>query len=155
MLIIKLTRSRIISAWYQMGQDSPTQPAVGVGIQTLYIPHQIVDARSPDSVPVRLDGAIAGHVLVKNSNHALPLKKPIMLSVFGYSATSPPTKDINGLFGFGLDSVNSNDTNTGPVGLKVPPSTAMDGTIISGGGSGASAPAYIDAVSYLPRPYEE
>jgi beta-glucosidase len=131
-----------------MGQDSPTQPAAGVGIQNPNAPHQIVDARSPDSVPVRLDGAIAGHVLVKNSNNALPLKKPLMLSVFGYSATAPPTKDIDALFVVGLESVTANDFSVGPVGLQVPPPTAMGGTIISGGGSGATAPAYIDAVCF-------
>jgi beta-glucosidase len=73
-----------------------------------------------------------------------------MLSVFGYSAASAPTKDIDGLFGFGLysDSVTLSDATIGPVGLQVPPPTAMGGTIISGGGSGASAPAYIDAVYF-------
>jgi beta-glucosidase len=128
-----------------MGQDGPTQPASGVGIQNLGSPHQIVDARSPDSVPVRLDGAIAGHVLVKNTNNTLPLKDPVMLSIFGYDATAPQTKDIDAAFQLGGESVTG-QSPIGPVGLGVNPPTAMGGTIISGGGSGASAPAYIDAV---------
>ena len=128
-----------------MGQDGPTQPPAGVGVQNLGTQHPIVDARSPDSVPVRLDGAIAGHVLVKNTNNTLPLKKPLMLSLFGYSATVPPTKDINLAFQLGLESVTGT-APIGPVGIGVNPPAALAGTIIAGGGSGASAPAYIDAV---------
>jgi beta-glucosidase len=132
-----------------MGQDGPTQPAPGVGVQSLTSLHKIVDARSPDSVPVRLDGAIAGHVLVKNTNNALPLQKPLMLSIFGYDAAAPQTKDIDILFEYGFESVTGQGP-IGPVGLGVYPPTAMGGTIISGGGSGATAPAYIDAVRRPP-----
>lgn len=128
-----------------MGQDGPTQPAPGVGVQNPGSPHQIVDARSPDSVPVRLDGAIAGHVLVKNTKNTLPLQKPLMLSIFGYDAAAPQTKDIDPAFYLGVESVTG-QAPIGPVGLGVSPPTAMGGTIISGGGSGATAPAYIDAV---------
>lgn len=128
-----------------MGQDGPTQPAPGVGIQNLYEPHKIVDARSPESVPVRLDGAVAGHVLVKNTNNALPLHKPLMLSIYGYDAPAPPFKDINGSFSGGSESVVG-EGPIGPVGVPVNPPTAMGGTIIVGGGSGANAPSYIYAV---------
>jgi beta-glucosidase len=136
---------RIVSAWYQMGQDAPTQPAPGVGIQSLSAPHQVVDARSPDSVPVRLDGAVGGHVLVKNTNNALPLNKPVMLSIFGYDATAPPTKDIDNNFVGGSESVDTAGP-IGPVGVQVNPPIAMGGTIICGGGSGANSPSYIYAV---------
>lgn len=129
-----------------MGQDGPTQPPPGVGIQNLGSPHQIIDARSPDSIPVRLDGAIAGHVLVKNTNSALPLKKPAMLSVFGYSATTPINKDNDFRFSFGTEPITG-EVPIGPVGKPVFQSAAMGGTIISGGGSGASAPDYIYSVS--------
>jgi beta-glucosidase len=132
-----------------MGQDGPTQPPPGVGVQGMGSPHTIVDARSPDSVPVRLAGAIAGHVLVKNENNTLPLRKPAMLSIFGYDATAPPTKNLDLTFQLGLESVVGNGP-IGPVGTQVNPPTAMGGTIISGGGSGATAPAYIDAVCSPP-----
>lgn len=131
-----------------MGQDSPTQPAPGVGIQGLSTPHQIVDARSPESVPVRLDGAVAGHVLVKNTNNALPLDKPLWLSIYGYDAALPPSKDVDFAFSFGTESVAGQGL-IGPVGLPVYPPTAIGGTIISGGGSGASSPDYIYAVGPL------
>lgn len=128
-----------------MGQDGPTFPPPGIGIQNLGSPHKIVDARSPDSVPVRFDGAIAGHVLVKNTNKTLPLSKPAMLSIFGYDAVAPPTKGMDVNFILGTESVVGQGP-IGPLGTEVNPPTAMGGTIISGGGSGATAPAYIDAV---------
>jgi beta-glucosidase len=45
--------------------------------------HELVDARKHDSDKVILQGAIEGHVLVKNTNNALPLQKPKIVSVFG------------------------------------------------------------------------
>lgn len=95
-----------------------------------------------------MDGAIGGHVLVKNSNNALPLKKPVMISVFGYSASAPTSKDTDYRFAFGTEPVVGNGP-IGPVGKQVQPPTALGGTMISGGGSGASSPDYIYAVRCL------
>lgn len=86
-----------------------------------------------------MDGAVAGHVLVKNVNHSLPLGKPKMLSIFGYDAAAPPTKNVDSAFNSGSESVKQ--------GVTV---IAQQGTLISGGGSGANAPGYIDAVSTPP-----
>jgi beta-glucosidase len=58
------------------------------------ITHAIVNARDPASKPIILDGAIEGHVLVKNANASLPLKSPKLLSIFGYDAVAPPGMDI-------------------------------------------------------------
>lgn len=55
-------------------------------------PHSIVDARNVSSKQVLFDGAVEGHVLVKNTRNALPLKKPKMLSLYGYSARNPDRK---------------------------------------------------------------
>ena len=57
-------------------------------------PHTPINARDPASKSVLLDGALEGHVLVKNSNNSLPLRSPKLLSVFGYDAVSPRGMDI-------------------------------------------------------------
>lgn len=57
-------------------------------------PHTPVYARDPASKTFLLDGAIEGHVLVKNVNNILPLKSPKLLSIFGYDAVAPPDMDI-------------------------------------------------------------
>jgi beta-glucosidase len=89
-----------------------------------------------------------GHVLVKNTNSALPLKSPKLLSIFGYDAVAPgkvniagPT-DIIATWTFGFESLL---TYLPFISTAAPPQIAINGTIISGGGSGANAPAYISA----------
>ena len=73
-------------------QDSPSYPALGVGMPADPLrPHTLVDARVEEASPVLMQSAIEGHVLVKNTNHALPLKKPKVLSLFGYDAIVPET----------------------------------------------------------------
>ena len=53
--------------------------------------HSQVNARNNASRVTLLQGAVEGHVLVKNSNHALPLKSPKSLSIYGYDAKRPDT----------------------------------------------------------------
>ncbi|KAI0010234.1 glycoside hydrolase family 3 protein [Xylariaceae sp. FL0662B] len=135
--------TRIIAAWYLLGQNSTDYPAPGFGIKNMTQPHKQVDGRIPDSKEVILEGAIAGHVLVKN-NDALPFKKtPVMLSVYGYDATPPRTKNTDRVFHLGFTSYEEME--------KVPLGTpynfnqaALGGTIVTGGRAGASNPAYID-----------
>ena len=55
-----------------------------------------VHARDPASKKLLLQGAIEGHVLVKNDDGALPLKKPKLLSLYGYDAVDPMTMNIPG-----------------------------------------------------------
>src|SRR5688572_32095769 len=57
-------------------------------------PHEIVDARDPAAKPTIREGAIEGHVLVKNTKDTLPLKKPRMLSLFGYSRSEEHTSEL-------------------------------------------------------------
>jgi len=79
--------------------------------QEYYLPHKPVYARDPSSKEFLLDGALEGHVLVKNLNKSLPLKSPKLLSIFGYDAPAPPGMDIAGpndflagTFAFGYES---------------------------------------------------
>lgn len=96
-----------------------------------------------------LEGAIAGHVLVKNVNATLPLVgKPKMLSIFGYDAQSPPTKNIDELFQLGYES--QPEMARAVLGYEAHFSQRADeGVIFSGGRSGSNGPAYIDAVRTL------
>lgn len=112
-----------------------------------YTPHTPVYARDPSSQTVLLDGALEGHVLVKNVNNALPLKTPKLLSVFGYDAAAPLKFDVGGPtetiapWTFGAESL----TYIPFIDTEPAPQIAINGTIVSGGGSGANAPAYISA----------
>ncbi|KAB8294707.1 hypothetical protein EYC80_006669 [Monilinia laxa] len=134
--------TRIVASWYQMGQD---QGFPEVGLSTSYLtPHAKVNARNPSSKPILLRGAMEGHVLVKNINNTLPLKKPELLSIFGYDAPAPHQNNIGNMrFSFGMESALDLDILTIPIniGLQI----ASNGTLISGGGSGANAPPYISA----------
>ena len=92
--------TRLVASWYQMGQDVGF-PARGVGMPSIfYTPHPPVYARDPSSKQFLIDGALEGHVLVKNVNNALPLKKPKLLSVYGYDAPSPLEMNVGGLNDF-------------------------------------------------------
>ncbi|KAI1428630.1 beta-glucosidase M [Xylaria sp. FL1777] len=145
--------TRVIASWYQMNQDQDF-PEPGVGIAPdLTKPHQIIDARNISSRKVLLDGAIEGHVLLKNVNNALPLKKPKMISIFGYSARSPDQWNYKsnggvGAWTFGGESAYmGRDTNAGFAGIVDADFTqiAPNGTLFSGGGSGSVTPASVSA----------
>lgn len=143
--------TRIIAAWYQMGQDSPDYPSPGVGMPAdILAPHQIVNARNPASKPTLFQGAVEGHVLVKNINNSLPLKQPQMLSIFGYDAMAPSTYDPSGnlnLWAIGEETVAPESLICAlTTGSGCPPILAYAGaTLWSGGGSGATTPPYVDA----------
>ncbi|EHK40687.1 glycoside hydrolase family 3 protein [Trichoderma atroviride IMI 206040] len=113
---------RVIASWYQFNQDQDF-PKPGIGMPSNVLdPHEIVDGRDPAAAPVLLNGAIEGHVLVKNTKDTLPLKSPRMLSLFGYSAKTPD--DFN-------PSANS----------LFMAAFGENGTMFGGGGSGAITPA--------------
>ncbi|KAH6874677.1 glycosyl hydrolase family 3 C-terminal domain-containing protein, partial [Thelonectria olida] len=118
-------------------------PTPGVGMKNLTLPHEQVDARIPESRPVILEGAIAGHVLIKNVDDALPFRKhPTMLSVFGYDATVPKTKNTDKLFELGYTS--SPEMGQAVLGKEEHfDQAAKGGTIISGGRAAANSPPYI------------
>ncbi|KXJ90937.1 glycosyl hydrolase family 3 N terminal domain-domain-containing protein [Microdochium bolleyi] len=129
-------------------------PEPGIGMPAdLTKPHRIVDARNISSRKVLFDGAVEGHVLLKNTKGALPLKKPKVLSIFGYSAKSPDQwnyKSNGGVaawtFG-GESSYLGRDTQLGFSNVvgKDWSQIAPNGTIFSGGGSGAVTPASVSS----------
>lgn len=133
---------RVIASWYQFNQDQ-SFPKPGIGMPSNVLdPHEIVDGRDPAAAPVLLNGAIEGHVLVKNTKDTLPLKSPRMLSLFGYSAKTPDgfNPSANSLFSqnwiTGQEALNSNyDSENGVAAF------GENGTMFGGGGSGAITPA--------------
>lgn len=116
-------------------------------MKNLSEPHKAIDARVPESKPVLLEGAISGHVLIKNKDKALPLRaKPAMLSVFGYDAATPPAKNIDTIFQLGYTS--SREIAQAVLGTEQHfDQAARGGTIFVGGRAGANAPPYISDVS--------
>ena len=101
-----------------------------------YDPHVTINARDPSSKPVLIDGAMEGHVLVKNTNNALPLNSPKMISIFGYDAQAPPANDIESasqVFGAWTVGGESILDYAGFFSPLPPPQIAINGTIISGG----------------------
>ncbi|KAG2169447.1 hypothetical protein VTO58DRAFT_101487 [Aureobasidium pullulans] len=113
------------------------------------------EARQAAAETTLFQGAVEGHVLVKNVNNALPLRKPTVLSLFGYdapggtntSATSfqlKPNGKLNtqaytsGKPYTDLDDL-INSAQVLPAGFAGP-EVALNGTLYTGGGSGAITP---------------
>ncbi|KAK9774050.1 putative Glycoside hydrolase superfamily [Seiridium cardinale] len=150
--------TRIIASWYQMKQDESSFPTPGSGMPAdILVPHEVVDARDPSAKPTLFDGAVEGHVLVKNTDSALPLNSTQMklISLFGYSAKAPnknnqeyaATGAYFSSWGVGAESANVTEVNDGFFGnLELPKSAiAPNGTLVSGGGSGATSQNLISA----------
>jgi beta-glucosidase len=91
-------------------------------------PHTVINAKSASAAQPLLSGAIEGHVLVKNTNNALPFRSPQLISVFGYDAAVP----------YGWDAGNF---------LTFPAANrqVQNETQVVAGGSGANNPAYISS----------
>ncbi|KAK3685401.1 glycosyl hydrolase family 3 N terminal domain-containing protein [Podospora appendiculata] len=135
--------TRIVAAWYQLGQDKGF-PMPGIGMAAdLTKPHNIIDGRNSSFRSTLFDGAVEGHVLVKNTRNSLPLKTPSMLSVFGYSAKNPDhnnPKSGSSPWLFGGESFNTTEYEGGFFSNKIGTTPiAFEGTIYSGGGSGATS----------------
>lgn len=117
--------SRVLASWYKLDQDSGI-PIPGIGMGTVTSQHNLVDGRNVTSRSTVLQGAIEGHVLLKNKNGVLPLKSPRILSIFGYAAEAQSTSG----FSIAFTSVAS---------------AIQNGTLASGGGSGSNTPWYISS----------
>lgn len=118
--------SSIMATWYQLNQQENI-PHPGIGMPSdVNQPHQKVIGRSPDSKDTLLQAAIEGHVLVKNTNNALPLKSPSLVSVFGYDVQGPDHLEVS------LDWVSGAPA-------------IQNSTLYVGGGSGANSAAYVDS----------
>ncbi|OAQ82634.1 glycosyl hydrolase [Purpureocillium lilacinum] len=131
--------TRIIAAWYQVHQDAGF-PEPGIGMPSnLFVDHKKIEGRSPDADAILLQGAIEGHVLLKNEKQTLPLKSPRKVSIFGYSAKTPDlAKPIEGdefaAWQVGLAPVwGLPNKEESPIGSR--------GTLWGAGGSGAITPA--------------
>jgi len=167
--------TRIIASWYrlnELGNDAFENPGFGMPV-SLSSPHTLVDARDPSSKDTLLQSAIEGHVLVKNTG-VLPLSKPRFLSLFGYDALPAAIDTLTpGFFSkwsFGLTNTQNYPNGTvfteqellllflsSDSASNRGPGVALNGTMISGGGSGATTPSYIDAPydAFLRQAYED
>ncbi|KAF7168862.1 hypothetical protein CNMCM6106_003877 [Aspergillus hiratsukae] len=151
--------TRILASWYKYAEIQ--NPGFGMPVD-IRKPHELTDARDPKSQSTIFQSAVEGHVLVKNINNALPLQKPKFLSLFGYDAVAATRNTMDnvtfGQWAMGwapmLTYPNGTNTNTATLmdiflssydALALGPGVALNGTMISGGGSGATTPAYIDA----------
>ena len=167
--------TRIVASWYRldaMGSGAFENPGFGMPFN-LSDPHTIVDARDPASKSTLFQSAVEGHVLVKNTG-VLPLKKPKFLSLFGFDGIAVSQNTYQSYayakwpFGLTNTQVFTNGTNfTDDLFIYIflssanaaarGPGVALNGTLISGGGSGATTPSYIDAPfdAFQRQAYEE
>lgn len=128
---------RILAAWYKFAEFK--NPGFGMPINFTN-PHEFVNARDPASRSTIFQGAVEGHVLVKNVNNALPLKKPRFISLFGYDAYSPLVNTAQFFYpskwNFGMQSVGQVSDELVTEFVAVPelftpdqlPEIAMNGT---------------------------
>lgn len=127
----------------------------------LTAPHAPVDARNPAAKDTIFQGAVEGHVLVKNVNKALPLRSPKILSLFGYDAIAMAQNSPSLLaWALGYEPVDVPTSQIYPILIgsnSVSPETAVNGTLITGGGSGAATPAYVNAPydAFQQRAYDD
>ncbi|TKX19999.1 putative beta-glucosidase M-3 [Elsinoe australis] len=142
--------TRILAAWYRFAKvDAPGQDL-----------YANVDARDPADEATIFQSAVEGHVLVKN-NGVLPLNKPATLNLFGYDAIGGSnTSGLDStLYGFGQSNTRTYINGLPYTGLQAlllfasvlpagsaGPEVALQGTMITGGGSGAITPV----LSYAP-----
>ncbi|KAJ5560452.1 hypothetical protein N7513_002851 [Penicillium frequentans] len=151
--------TRIVASWYKYAELK--DPGHGMPVSLLE-PHTLVDARDPKSKKTIFQGAVEGHVLVKNTDNTLPLNKPKLLSLFGYDAVAASKNTADGLsldgWSLGLDNTLSWSNGSAISATVIEylflsslnpatkgPGVALNGTMISGGGSGSTTPSYIDA----------
>ncbi|CDK28769.1 unnamed protein product [Kuraishia capsulata CBS 1993] len=120
--------TRVIAAWYKYARLD--DPGNGMPSNVLEA-HDLVDARDPASKNTIFQGAVEGHVLVKNVDNALPLKKPKLISLYGYDGIATDTEIQGASSGFG--------------GFGGDVAAISNGTLYTGGGSGSNTPSYIDA----------
>ncbi|KAJ4860299.1 fibronectin type III-like domain-containing protein [Trichoderma breve] len=134
--------TRVIAAWYQFNQDTDF-PKPGVGMPSNVLdPHTIVDGRDPAAAPVLLNGAIEGHVLVKNTKNTLPFKSPRMLSLFGYSAKTPDFFNPSSNLLYSQNWISGNEAlDSNYVSDNGLATFGKNGTMFGGCGSGAITPA--------------
>lgn len=139
--------TRVLAAWYKYSTvETP-------GVEN-HLPESGIAA---ESAAVALQAAVEGQVLVKNVNNTLPLNKPRTLSIFGWNAPMGTANDTSSLtystvgntaltytsgVNFSAIDALSITGSIVPLGISFP-EVAFNGTMIAGGGSGASLSANI------------
>lgn len=118
--------TRQLAAYFYVGQDGGYPEAT---VHSNLQKQEPVNVQEDHSDLIREIGA-AGHVLVKNVNATLPLKNPRFLTIYGYDATVKAVPWENSARYGGGYEVNFG-WNT------------LNGTLITGGGSGGSTPPYV------------
>ncbi|QIX01170.1 hypothetical protein AMS68_006687 [Peltaster fructicola] len=112
-----------------------------------------IDARESAAESNLLQGAIEGHVLVKNTESFLPLSKPAVINLFGYDAVGGLNSSGAGDPSF-LATVAQKYTNgleftsaiansflySTDASKHAGPEVALNGTLLMGGGSGFTDP---------------
>ncbi|KAK0709255.1 glycosyl hydrolase family 3 N terminal domain-containing protein [Lasiosphaeria miniovina] len=118
--------TRVLAAWYFLHQQTDFPPPA---IYPSTHKHAPVDVQAGHTLLIKEIGA-AGTVLVKNVNNTLPLIKPRFLCVYGYDAPlkAGPWQNPD-RYGGGYD------VNFGW--------GTLNGTLVTGGGSGGSSPPYV------------
>ncbi|GKZ63055.1 hypothetical protein AnigIFM49718_010786 [Aspergillus niger] len=153
---------RILTSWFKFAQFDPANPlGLPPNISKAHEGSSSIDP-SPEAKYIIRQGAVEGAVLVKNVNNTLPLKKPKILSLFGYDAHAPlvnsPT-GVNSKYSIGYQSVNRTKVQVQGlfVGVGECPSAATLGTLVGGGGSGSVTPQYINSPfdAFQQRAYED
>ena len=163
--------TRIIATWYQFGQNDPTYPKLGYGLPSdLLQPHDYVNAKDVAANPSLLEQAIEGHVLVKNTKSALPLAKPVVISIFGYGAIAeasftPGPENVGAgisqnFFAVNWQAINLQVPQLAEIGANIPvtnPPRTAKGMLFTGGGSGSNTPAYMMSPfdAFQARAYED
>lgn len=141
--------TRIVASWYRFANFTP-----GIGLPAnMLFEHQsqTVSGMLASSKSTIFQGAVEGHVLVKNVNNTLPLNSPRILSLYGYDGPAPTRAYPRGgasKYMFGYESVDVAEDFVYGFYLQkqmILPQAAMNGTIVSGGGSSAVTPPYISA----------
>lgn len=110
------------------------------------------DARHTEAEATLFQGAVEGHVLVQNTNNALPLKAHKVLSLFGYDAPGGINTSATDSPLYQQGKLNTRSFTNGkpytdldgliysaqvlPAGFSGP-EVAWNGTLYTGGGSGA------------------
>lgn len=120
--------TRIVATWYNLAEFE--NPGFGVPFD-LAAPHTFTNGRDPASRSTIFQGAVEGHVLVKNVNHALPLKNPQFLNLFGYDAYAPlalTASQNEGLWAYGYESAQTLNLTT-VLEIFDDPSLVQDNTL--------------------------
>ncbi|TKA74388.1 hypothetical protein B0A55_04514 [Friedmanniomyces simplex] len=141
--------TRIIATYYQFGQDKALPLGTGMP-PNLLLPHNYTDAKDLASKSSLLQQALEGHVLVKNTNGALPLKHPKVLSIFGYDAVQQSSFVPDSLFPQSWEAIGLGTQQSMGIASNAPvqdPPEVQNGTLVVGGGSGSNTPAYISTPS--------